>query len=223
MQTTEASSGQDPGNADETANGQAPDAHEQSQAAPSADVSALRAELDKYKAEAQRARDEAAARRVKAREESEAKARALKEQGEFKALAENHAATIEELKAQVSELEALRDKAAAFDSWQASELEAIEGAKKGLPAEVAEALDAAESLGAKKKILAAFTKTQGPSARVSQSAGSGSAHATRTPDFNGLRGPALTNAIKENPSAFWGQNQAGQKGSALGRMFAPKG
>lgn len=212
--------------AEPQANGQAPEPSET--ATPSIDPTeyeALRAKAEKYEAELQRARDEAAQRRIKAREEAEAKAKALQEQGEYKALAETQTQTIEELKAQLAEAEALKEKASRFDQWQAAELEKIEERKSSLSDSAKAALDAAPTLEAKRAFLAALD-SQGPSARVSQNAGGGSAPAGNQVDFDSLKGRALTEAIKKDPAAYWakhGVKQGGQPGSIIGRMLASKG
>lgn len=191
-------------------------------AAPDPKVSELEAQLAKATSELERARNEAAERRVKLRDESEARAKALAEQGEYKALAEELRKINEEQATRLEGLEALKAKALAFEELEAAELAAIEAAKADLPDEAKAALDAVSDLKGKKAVLAALSVAKGPGAKVAAAAGGGSPAASdKAVSFDGLQGRALMNAIKKDPQAFWGSQQgtSGAPVSALGRMM----
>lgn len=217
-------SGQDPANVEDGSSGQDPagaSVGAQASNDMAARVAQLEQEIQKRDAELSKVRNEAADRRVALRKEEEARQAALLEQGEYKALAESQAKQIEEYKAATEAMESLKVKAAAFDAWEARELESIEAQKAGLPPEAQAALDAAGSLTAKRAFLDALNVTKGPGSRVTASAGAGAAGSPRREvDFASLKGRQLATAIKQNPEAYWQQNGSQQKvGSILGRMI----
>ncbi len=218
-------SGQDPAQADDSGGGQdRPDTTNEAAEGGANDMAAqlaqLKADNERMAADLSKVRDEAAKRRVAKREADEARARALQEQGEFKALAETQQAQIDEYKAAIADLEGLREKAASYDAWEKRELESIEAAKANLPEPAQVALDAAGSLAAKRAFLDALRVT-GPAAKAAADAGAGAAASQpKAPSFEGLRGRALVDAINKDPQAFWQDQGASKKGSALGRMMS---
>lgn len=124
--------------------------------AAQAKITALEAELSKFRDEAERARKEAAARRIKAREESEAKVRALEEQQQFKALADERGKMLADLRAELDGIQPLTQKAALWDQYEARKNEQIQARLPELPDQIRAAIESAPTLDLKRQILGAF-------------------------------------------------------------------
>jgi len=120
------------------------------------------AELSHYREEAEKARKEAASRRIKAKEEQEAKIQALAEQQEYKALAEERAKLLDTMKAELEGLGALKSKAESWDAYEQRKAQQIEARLPSLPEQVRAAVQKAPTLDLKRDILAAFDSIQQP-------------------------------------------------------------
>jgi hypothetical protein len=121
-----------------------------------AKIAALEAELSKYRDEAKKARDEAAARRIKAREESEAKIKALEEQQQFKALADERGQMLADLRAELDAIQPLTQKAKLWEQYEARKSEQIQARLPELPDQIRLAVENAPTLDLKRQILEAF-------------------------------------------------------------------
>ena len=209
--------------------GQAPAIEEQANvqaaAAPQVDsrLEQLEAELSKYRDEAEKARKEAASRRIKAKEEQEAKIQALAEQQEYKALAEERAKLLDTMKAELEGLGALKSKADSWDAYEQRKSQQIEARLPGLPEQVRNAVQNAPTLGLKTDILSAFDSMTQPEIEAtkplpSKPAPQAAQAETPPPPFDPGTASALdwANLKKQDPERFanlTGVNRANSKKS----------
>ena len=209
--------------------GQAPAIEEQANvqaaAAPQADsrLEQLEAELSKYRDEAEKARKEAASRRIKAKEEQEAKIQALAEQQEYKALAEERAKLLDTMKAELEGLGALKSKADSWDAYEQRKSQQIEARLPGLPEQVRNAVQNAPTLDLKRDILSAFDSMTQPEIEAtkplpSKPAPQAAQAETPPPPFDPGTASALdwANLKKQDPERFanlTGVNRANSKKS----------
>ena len=209
--------------------GQAPAIEEpanvQAAAAPQVDsrLEQLEAELSKYRDEAEKARKEAASRRIKAKEEQEAKIQALAEQQEYKALAEERAKLLDTMKAELEGLGALKSKADSWDAYEQRKSQQIEARLPGLPEQVRNAVQRAPTLDLKRDILSAFDSMTQPELEAtkplpSKPAPQAAQAETPPPPFDPGTASALdwANLKKQDPERFanlTGVNRANSKKS----------
>ena len=209
--------------------GQAPAIEEpanvQAAAAPQVDsrLEQLEAELSKYRDEAEKARKEAASRRIKAKEEQEAKIQALAEQQEYKALAEERAKLLDTMKAELEGLGALKSKADSWDAYEHRKSQQIEARLPGLPEQVRNAVQRAPTLDLKRDILSAFDSMTQPELEAtkplpSKPAPQAAQAETPPPPFDPGTASALdwANLKKQDPERFanlTGVNRANSKKS----------
>ena len=209
--------------------GQAPAIEEKADAqvaaAPQVDprLEQLEAELSKYREEAEKARKEAASRRIKAKEEQEAKIQALAEQQEYKALAEERAKLLDTMKAELEGLGALKSKADAWDAYETRKSQQIEARLPSLPEQVRNAVQRAPTLDLKRDILSAFDSMTQPEIEAtkplpSKPAPQAAQAETPPPPFDPGTASALdwANLKKQDPERFanlTGVNRANSKKS----------
>ena len=176
-------------------------------------------EVAKLRSELERAREDAAKYRVAKREESEARQKALEEQGQYKALAEERAKALAEYQQQLSEMQALSEKAQRWAEYEKGELGRIEEAKAALPESVQRAIDAVPTLDGKRAVLDAFN-SQGPRAKAAVDASAGPPAKGGVVDWASLSGEALRQASRADPDGYlrWAGLKSARKPTLIDQL-----
>lgn len=159
------------------------------------------------------------------RRETRAKQQALlEEQGQFKALADERAATIDELSAKVAELEGLRGQADAWGRHQEAETARIEQRAEALSPEDREIVSKISDLADRGRMVDRLLGTNAKPVAEIPRAGSPS-NSSSGADFATLHGAEKQQAIRDNP-AEWAAHirgkQSGAGRSTMERFFGPK-